>query len=110
MTFLIAILLISQNNTETRSYYDMEDLGNSLQQEFLLAAELEDGYTRRINLPLTLNGLRYNATIGESNYSYYYLVLSYNTVELDYLIPPVNGTLKLGNNYLVKNNNTLSIS
>jgi hypothetical protein len=109
-TLLLSALAISKSNTETESYYTMEDIGNSLQQEFLLAAELEDGYTRKISLPSTLNGLRYNVTIGQFNNSYHYMILSYDAAELYYLIPPVNGTLVLGNNILVKNNNTLKLN
>jgi hypothetical protein len=106
---LIVLLSISENNTKTESYYNMVDLGNSLQQEFLLAAELEDGYTRKINLPLTLNGLTYNVTIGNGTNSHYYLDISYKATDLFYLIPPVNGTLKLGDNVLIKDNDTLRI-
>jgi hypothetical protein len=110
LTFLLSALSISENNTKKESYYTAEDLGNSLQQEFLLAAELEDGYTRKINLPMTLNNLKYNITIAETNHSYYYLIVAYEKAELYYMIPPVNGTLKLGNNMLVKNNNILRIN
>ena len=110
ITFLIAILSVSASSTKTKSYYDMEDLGGSLQQEFLLAAELEDGYTRKINLPLTLNGIRYNATVGETNHTYGYLVLGFDNAELFYLIPYVDGNITLGNNILTKNNGTLRIN
>jgi hypothetical protein len=110
LTFLLSILAISENNTKTKSYYDMEDMGKSLQQEFLLAVELEDGYTRKINLPVTLNGLRYNVSIANTNNSYYYMIFNYESTELYYLIPPVNGTIVLGNNLLVKRNNALRIN
>jgi len=110
IVMLIILLSISENNKKTESYYNMEDLGSSLQQEFLLAAELEDGYTRKIDLPLTLNGLTYTVTIVNGTHSHYYMLLSYTGGEVDYLIPPVNGTLILGENVLVKDNGTLRIT
>jgi hypothetical protein len=110
MIMLIVLLSISENNKKTESYHDMVDLGNSLQQEFLLATELEDGYVRKINLPMTLNGLGYNVSIGNATHQHYYLEISNKVTDIYYLIPPVNGTLALGTNYLKKNNNTLTIT
>jgi len=110
MVFLVIISSISTNDTKNRSYYDMADLGISLQQEILLAIELEDGYTRKINLPATLNGIRYNATIGQASNKYGYLILSFEGREVYYTIPYVNGTIHLGDNLLVKTNNTLRMT
>jgi len=59
---------------------------------------------------LTLNGLTYTVTIGNGTNSHYYMMLSYTGGEVDYLIPPVNGTLILGENVLVKDNGTLRIT
>lgn len=110
MSLLIATLVISENNSETKAYREMDDLGKSLQQEFMLASQLEDGYARKINLPLTLNGQEYHAVVGQSNPTNGYLILQYEETELYYLIPPVNGNITLGNNILVKQNGTLHIN
>jgi hypothetical protein len=113
LTFLVAILSVSEGNTKMKAYQEMDDLGKSLQQEFLLAAQLEDGYTRRINLPLTANGERYTAYLGitnNTNITHGYVLLTYESTELFYLIPPVTGNITLGNNVLVKNNGTLRIN
>lgn len=113
LTLLISILVISERNTKMKTYQKMDDLGKALQQEFLLASQLEDGYTRRINLPMTLNGLEYTAIVGSSNYTTTnssYLLFTFSSTELFYAIPSVTGTIHLGNNILVKNNNTLRIN
>ncbi|MGV8172273.1 MAG: hypothetical protein ACP5OA_06295 [Candidatus Woesearchaeota archaeon] len=110
MTLLIATLAISENNSETKAYREMDDLGKALQQEFMLASQLEDGYVRKINLPLTFSGKEYHAIVGQSNPTNGYLVLQYEEKELYYLIPPVNGSITLGDNILVKQNGTLRIN
>jgi hypothetical protein len=110
IVLLASILAVSENNTKARTFSDVDDLGKALQQEFLLASQLEDGYTRRINLPVTINGLRYNVTLGQSNPTNSYLALGYENSELYYLIPPLVGNITLGNNILRKQNGTLYIN
>jgi hypothetical protein len=88
----------------------MDDLGKSLQQEFLLASQLEDGYTRRLNLPVTLNGKSYNVTVGQTNPAHGYMIFLYGNSEWFYLIPPVEGNISLGNNVLRKLNGTLYLN
>jgi len=113
---LISFLSISTTNTKIKNDYSLEDLGQALQQEFFLATELEDGYTRKINLPMTLGDSsygEYNVTIIQVNKSYInytYLVLSFDTQETYYAIPYVSGTIIHGDNVLVKINNTLRIN
>ena len=110
IALLASVLSVSEQNTKLKSYKEMDDLGKSLQQEFLLASEMEDGYTRKLNLPMTAAGKSYSAVIGQTNNTYGYLLLNYQGAELFYMIPKVNGTLILGNNILTKNNDTLRIN
>ncbi len=116
ITLLIAFLSISQTNSKIKNYYELEDLGQALQQEFFLAAELEDGYTRKINLPLSMGGnslTKYDVSLINSNNSYVnysYIVLSYGTEDIYYAVPYVSGQIRLGDNILVKNNNSLRIN
>jgi hypothetical protein len=113
LTLLVSLLSISERNTKMKAYQEMDDLGKSLQQEFLLASQLEDGYTRRINLPLTMSGVQYTAIIGSSNHTNTtnsYLLLTFESTEIFYALPPIIGNLTLGNNILIKNNNTLRIN
>ncbi len=110
IVLLASILAVSEDNVKIRTYADMDDLGKSLQQELLLASQLEDGYTRRINLPITMNGKGYNVTVGQSNPQNSYILLAYEGSELFYLTPPVEGNLTLGNNVLRKRNGTLYVN
>lgn len=110
LALMATIFTLSENNARTRAYNDADDLGKSLQQEFLLAAKLEDGYVRRINLPMTLDGKAYNITLGQSDPAHSYMILGYESSELYFLIPPITGNITLGNNMLRKNNGTLYIS
>ena len=66
ISFMIIIVSISKTNARIQSFSDIDDLGKSLQQEVMLASQLEDGYIRKINVPVTLNGLDYNISYGES--------------------------------------------
>lgn len=110
IVFLASLLAVSENNTRTRTYYDVDDLGKSLQQEFLLASQLEDGYTRRLNLPVTINGKSYNVTVGQTDPAHSYMIFMYENSELFYLIPLVEGNISLGNNVLRKLNGTLYLN
>jgi hypothetical protein len=110
IVLLAVILSVSENNTDIKTRQDMDDLGKSLQQEFLLASQLEDGYIRKINLPMTMNGKEYNATLGQSNPLNSYLVIAYSNSELFYLIPPIVGNMTLGDNILRKYNGTLYLN
>jgi hypothetical protein len=110
VALLASIMSLSTDNTKMKAYQDMDDLGRSLQQEFLLASQLEDGYTRKINMPITIGNVHYNTTIGQSNPTNSYLMIQYDGSELFYLIPPVTGNLTYGNNFLKKNNGTLTLN
>jgi hypothetical protein len=110
IVFLIVAMSLFQNTTETKTYSSVDDLGKALQQEFLLAAQLEDGYTREINLPLTLNGLTYNITLGNYSGMDSYVSIAYKDKEVYYAIPLTTGNLVLGDNLLEKINGTLMIT
>jgi hypothetical protein len=113
LSLLIMTFSVFESNTKAQAYEEIDDLGMALQQEFLIAAQMEDGYNRRINLPITMNGINYNATIGiegTGNTTNGYLLLQYEAVELYYLIPRTNGSMALGDNILKKNNGTLQIN
>lgn len=109
-TFAIVIMSISTQKNEQKTYEELNDLGLSLQQEFLLASELEDGYTRLIYVPIQLNGLPYVITNGNSLDAEGYLDISFADVGLTYNIPKLNGTIQKGNNLLVKTDGWLVLN
>jgi len=110
IAMLAVIFIVSEENTRSKNYSDIDDLGKALQQEFLLASQLENGYTRMINLPVTLNGKIYSVSIGHPASQSYYIMLEYDTIETYYIIPPVNGSIVLGDNVLRKYNGTLYLT
>ena len=107
---LATVYTVLKGNSKIQSYAEMDDLGKALQQEFLLASKLEDGYTRKINLPMTVGHAQYTALVGQSDPQNSYLILDYEGTELFYMIPPINGTIRLGDNTLRKINNTLKLN
>jgi hypothetical protein len=109
-TLLAAAVSLSQDNAKTKTYYEMDDMARSIQEEMLLASQLEDGYTRKINLPMTLNGLHYDVFLNQSNPSNAYIMFYYEDIELFYVIPPTNGSMHLGDNTLRKINGTLRLN
>jgi len=110
VTLLVSTLSVSSGNTKMKAYQDMDDLGKSLQGEFILAAQMEDGYSRKLNLPITMDGISYTMTVGSSNPKNSYFILSYDQAELFYMIPNVKGNITLGDNILSKNNGTLRVN
>jgi hypothetical protein len=111
IVFLAATYSVSKGNAQIQAHTTVDDLGKSLQQEFLLASGLEDGYTRKINLPMTVNGVEYSAFIGQTSPQNNYLLLSFeDSSELFYMIPPIIGNISLGDNVLRKINGTLRLN
>ena len=113
LVLLVVTFLVFESHSRAEGYEKIDDLGKTLQQEFILAAQMEDGYTRKINIPVTLDGMDYNATIGiggSGNTTNGYLLLQYETMEFYYLIPRVSGNISLGDNILRKNNSTLRMN
>jgi uncharacterized protein (UPF0333 family) len=106
---IIAVGSISKNKTDEKTYYELDDFGNSIQQELILAAELEDGYTRIINIPTSINGRKYNITTGSAGDYAGYLNIDYMTTTIYYPIPVVNGTLQKGYNKIRKENGSVFI-
>ena len=106
ITFLIVVLKISQENTDVQKYNDMDDLGKSLQHEFILASQMEDGYIRRLNIPTTINDENYTISLATTAKTTS-LILTSGIYTAEYLIPSVNGTIIAGTTYLYKINGTL---
>lgn len=109
-TFAFAIMSVSTQKNEQRTFHEMNSLGLSLQNEFLLSSELEDGYVREIQVPLTMNGLDYTITNGDSVSSEGYLEINFGNLGLTYNIPIINGTIHKGNNILKKKDGWLILN
>ncbi len=105
-----AIMVFSADKTKQNTFDELTDLGKSLQQEFLLASKVQNGYQREFSIPETINNLDYSIVIGNSSSSNGYMSLIFSNQEIFYIIPVVNGTMQKGLNVLTKQNNTLQLN
>lgn len=109
-TVLVASVSLSKSKTDERTYFELRDFGAGIQRELILATELEDGYHRRINLPVTVNGRDYSViTNGSATNETGFFVIEYKGRELYYAIPSVEGEFRKGDNVIVKKNDTIRI-
>ena len=111
VVFIAALVFVSFVRTNYSSfvedidYYKLKDIALSVKTELHLATNLEDGYTRAVFIPFTIDGTEYNIT-KENGYLLFY------TATEDYyvVIPPYNGTLTKGNNIITKNTGIIEVN
>jgi hypothetical protein len=114
---LIAILLtvlivftsfVRDNFTEVQSdtdYFKLKDVALSVKAEINLAIALEDGYNRAFFIPLTLDGLEYNITRENG-----FLMFASTDSEYTVSVPPYNGTVQKGNNFIKKTDGLIEVN
>jgi len=107
---LSIVLTLSADKSNQQVFDQFEDLGRSLQQEFLLASTLHDGYIRDFWVPDAIGGIPYNVVFGNTSEVNGYMILSFQQHELFYSLPVVSGTLVLGTNTLRKEHNRLYLN
>ncbi|MBN1175432.1 hypothetical protein JXA48_02195 [Candidatus Woesearchaeota archaeon] len=110
ITFMIAIKHVSDQKLLKKTLNELDDLGKSVQQELMLASQLNDGYVREIYIPARLYGVDYSLNTSAVSGTVMYLNIYYEGVELFYLIPYIQGDVKTGLNTISKNNNTVMVS
>lgn len=102
-----AVSLEQQNEINfQKEYLLLKDLGLKIQGEILLAANVEDGYSRKFNIPAKLENFDYDIII--SNYTL--LAVESKNHLFAVRIPSVNGTIIKGNNLITKNNGNIKIN
>jgi uncharacterized protein (UPF0333 family) len=85
--------MIFVNMSQARSQNEVElvsDLANSIQQEVVLAANVEDGYQRNFTLPSTLGGKDYSV-----EFLNYHIVVNASKTTVVRGIPRVNDPLSI---------------
>lgn len=107
--FLVIVNNVLSTKIEEKSTIDIENFGESIRNEFVLASELENGYHRMLNIPYTINGKEFSFEFGKSISGVDYFILKTEKTELFYQIPEVKGNLTYGYNTLVKDNNTIVV-
>jgi hypothetical protein len=83
--------------SERRNMNDVQDLGNSLQNEVILAYHVAPGYVRSIVVPATLDSYPVNIS-GTSNE----IILTYKNNDVLFRIPAVSGQFIVGKNTIQK--------
>lgn len=107
--FLVLILIgisfkISSTIVDNQAYSELNDLARSIQEEFILAWQVSEGYNREIYIPSRLQ--RGNFSMNNSEEMIFFI---YDGHSLSLTIPIVNGTLQKGYNMLIHENETLYI-
>lgn len=93
---LITITHVSKDKIDEKTYYELDDFGLAIRQELVLASEMEDGYTRKINIPVTVNGRAFTITSIPVTNETSMLVIMFNELNLTYVIPPIQGAFLKG--------------
>ena len=95
---LVVIAIYDMNKDRNTEKIDMKmkDFGYSIQNEIILASEMNEGYTRNVTLPDKVEYTDYNVSI----YSNRLLAINYTGRILYYKIPQTNGTIVKGENML----------
>lgn len=91
--------------SEDRNIRRLSDMGYSLQNELILASQVEDGYERIVVLPEKVESADY--TISKTHND---LVITYRSTELLFAVPQdITGCFQKGNNTIRKSSGTISI-
>ena len=99
--FLIGgVYYLTYNYSDEKIFEKISDLGYSIQNELILAEEVEIGYERVIFIPFDINGAEYSLSQNDKD-----LIISYKGSQQTFLIPAVTGTLIKGDNTITKNTN-----
>ena len=80
----------------------VKDFGYSVQNEFIMAQKALPGYRRTFYLPPKIEGFDYKiTTIGQV------LIINYTENDFALAIPSFSGSIKKGNNTLIKVNDSI---
>lgn len=110
--FLIMIVFAASTRVEfekadsQKEYALVKDMTFSLQSEINRASELENGYVRNFRLPLTLDGIVYNASIQQNT-------VIVRTFDYEYTLPvvPVIGNFTVNaSNQIRKTNGVIYLN
>lgn len=93
--FLAVIYVLISDYYEEKNMKKLEDLGYSIQNELILAAEVEPGYERTIIIPDQVGGVGYSLSQTAND-----LIIRYRQTDFLFPIPSVNGALDKGTNVI----------
>lgn len=108
LIILVGVLYyLFYNYSEEKNINKLTDLGYSLQNEFILAAEVEPGYERNITFPENIDGTNYSIRISDND-----VIIKYRDIEYLFAIPQVNGVISTKGEHTIRTTsaNTIIIS
>lgn len=102
--FFVVLLAFANNLLQQRftdqSFFAIRDITYTIQDEFLLAAQVQPGYERIFSIPHKYQGFPVTVTIQEKT-----LEVRYNNQILSAPIPAVQGSISTGKNKIWKDMN-----
>lgn len=110
LTMIAALGVYSSGKKLEKTYAEIQDIGRTVQQELLIASEVQDGYRREIYIPESVNGIFINLTYGNTTKNTGYLSFKFENQEVYYEVPQLSGNIGLGVDIISKNNKTINIS
>ena len=106
LAFTGVLYYLSFNYSEEKNINRLRDLGYSLQNELILASEVEYGYERTIIIPEKIGTVAYSISQTTTD-----IVLRYKETELVFPIPAVTNSFSKGCNIVTKDiNGNVTIS
>lgn len=106
-TIFIAILSnYSKDVRDTQEMNAIDRYGKNLQNEFITASQVSDGYSRKIYIPDVISGFEYSIENTRSS-----ITLTSDRLELDfyYEIPEIEGDMDKGINKITKKEGVIYI-
>ena len=87
---------VSAAKSTEKAYVELDDFARSIQQELILAATVQDGYARILEVPPAFNGRNYTLNILNETQSAMLLEFVFEEQTLYYRIPDTRGTISRG--------------
>jgi hypothetical protein len=105
MILLFSFYEINKYKVDEKIETKMADFHYSVQSEFILASQMNDGYVRNFILPTAIENTGYNISIVNKN-----VALNYGGFTIYRQIPDTIGNFVEGQNTITKRNNTLYLN
>lgn len=94
---LSAFLIVMNETKSDKEYEQLRQYGFQIQEELILASEVQEGYSREITIPEKVGQSDFNISNTDRR-----LILTYEDLTIPYPIPSTNGTLVKGTNMIRK--------
>ena len=111
MSLLVSLSVVSGRKQMQQSYEALKDMGKAVQQEMILAAQVNDGYQRDFYLPPQVGRYDYVMATGNASSSGgSYFTIDFQGVQLFYKIPQVYGELQPGFNNVTRQDGRVQVN